>query len=517
MSDVPGLFASSQSAVVQAGAGTGKTHSLVTLCLHLLSGVGRAAPLAAARLWAVTFTEKAAAELKGRIRQRIDALAECTAEDVAALEPDLVGAPPPASLWRRARRDLGAAQIGTIHGLCAQILRRHSAAAGLDPKFQVLDEIDARQIRADACLAAALDAIEGSGPAGDAARRLCTELGFGGSGRFGRGLADELSSLLGALGESGREIAEVVDATPALHGGAAVAAHAEAHRAFGALLDDLETELRAARVRRAPSQTAIKALDAIEEYRARGMLAVAAAPPGELLQAWPHLHALRDALVPRGLAGRTGDLLRGAREALDTVLEADAQVRSARLARDLALIGAEAQRRYRTEKSRASALDFDDLTRLTRDLLARDLSVRRLEKARVGVLLVDEFQDTSRPQLELIGWLVEDGEGTAPAGSGLPGSRPIAAGKLVIVGDRKQSIYEVRGADVAGAQAFAARALADGAERYVLRTSRRSRPALVELCNRLFRSALGVAEQPFDTPFADDDALAPFREAGAPG
>ena len=224
MSDVPGLFASSQSAVVQAGAGTGKTHSLVTLCLHLLSGMGRAAPLAAARLWAVTFTEKAAAELKGRIRQRIDALAECTAEDVAALEPDLVGAPPPASLWRRARRDLGAAQIGTIHGLCAQILRRHSAAAGLDPKFQVLDEIDARQIRADACLAAALDALEGSGPARDAARRLCAELGFRGSGRFGRGLADELSSLLGTLGESGREIAEVVDATPALHGGAAVAA-----------------------------------------------------------------------------------------------------------------------------------------------------------------------------------------------------------------------------------------------------------------------------------------------------
>ena len=178
----------------------------------------------------------------------------------------------------------------------------------------------------------------------------------------------------------------MVDATPALRAGVAVAAEADARRAFAAALDDLESELRAARVRRAPSQTAIRALDAIDEYRARGASAVAAAPPGDLSAAWPHLRGLRDALVPRGLAGRTGDLLRAARDALDAVLEGDAQVRSARLARDLALIAAEAQRRYRAEKARASALDFDDLTRLTRDLLARDLSVRRLEKARLGVL-----------------------------------------------------------------------------------------------------------------------------------
>src|SRR5207248_5663803 len=129
---------------VQAGAGTGKTHSLVTLCLHLLGGIGRAEPLPAARLWAVTFTEKAAAELKGRIRQRIDALAECAPEEVARIEPDLAAEAPPASLWRRVRRDLGAAQIGTIHGLCAQILRRHAAAAGLDPAFTVLDDVEAR-------------------------------------------------------------------------------------------------------------------------------------------------------------------------------------------------------------------------------------------------------------------------------------------------------------------------------------------------------------------------------------
>jgi len=517
VSDLRPLFALSESAVVQAGAGTGKTHSLVTLCLHLLGGAGRAEPLPAARLWAVTFTEKAAAELKGRIRERVDALSECPPEEVARIEPELAasGAPPP-ELWRRVRRDLGAAQVGTIHGLCSQILRRHAAAAGLDPDFAVLDEVEARQLRADACLGAALEALEGTGPLRDAARRLCAELGFRGAGRFGRGLADELASLLAALGESGREVAEVVDATPALHAGNAVAAEGEARRAFAATLDDLESELRAARLRRAPSPTAIKALSGIEDYRARGAAAVAAAPPGELAQAWRQLRGLRWSL-PRSLAGRAGELMRGAREALEMLLEADAQVRSARLSRELALVAAEAQRRYRAEKSRASALDFDDLTRLTRDLLARDLAVRRLEKSRLGVLLVDEFQDTSRPQLELFGWLVEDGDGTAPAGSGLPGARPVARGKLVVVGDRKQSIYEFRGADVASAQAFAARALQDGARRFVLRTSRRSLPPLVDFANRLFRTALGAADRPFDTPFLDDDALSAHRAKGGAG
>ena len=89
MSELGALFVSQRSAVVQACAGTGKMNSLVTLCLDLLGGIGLAEPLPAARLWAVTFTEKAAAELKGRIRQRIDALAECAPEEVARIEPSV--------------------------------------------------------------------------------------------------------------------------------------------------------------------------------------------------------------------------------------------------------------------------------------------------------------------------------------------------------------------------------------------------------------------------------------------
>src|SRR6267378_4593054 len=164
------------SAVIQAGAGTGKTHRLVELCIELLGG---SEPLPPARLCAVTFTEKAAAELKGRIRSRVDVLAE--------REP----------LWRRVRRDLGLAQIGTIHSLCGQILRRHAAAAGVDPGFTVLDEEQGRLFLREACEGTALRALEGAlgAPLREAARRLCAEMGLRTQGKFGIGLADELAAL----------------------------------------------------------------------------------------------------------------------------------------------------------------------------------------------------------------------------------------------------------------------------------------------------------------------------------
>ena len=201
----------------------------------------------------------------------------------------------------------------------------------------MLDEIDARQLRAEACLAAALAALEGTGPSRDAARRLCAEMGFRGAGRFGRGLADELGFLLGALGESGRDLDAIVESSEGLHAARAVVAEGEARRAFAAALEALEAELRASRLRRAPSQTAMKALEAIEEYRIDGAALLASAAPGELAGAWGPLRRLRDSLNAR-LAGPLGDLMRAAKDALEALLEADAQVRSRdRLGRGLPL------------------------------------------------------------------------------------------------------------------------------------------------------------------------------------
>src|SRR6185295_11425675 len=119
------------SACVFAGAGTGKTHGLIPECLRLRGGADRDEPLAPARLCLLTFTEKAAAEMRGRLAARIAALAAAE-----AAEPELTaaftsaGRPfPPAAEWRRVQGRLSGATIATFHGFCAGLLRRAPAGS----------------------------------------------------------------------------------------------------------------------------------------------------------------------------------------------------------------------------------------------------------------------------------------------------------------------------------------------------------------------------------------------------
>ncbi|HYS09126.1 MAG TPA: UvrD-helicase domain-containing protein [Myxococcales bacterium] len=453
------------SRVIQAGAGTGKTHELVSVCLDLLgsedalASPGTRNSVSPSRLWAVTFTEKAAAELKGRIRTRVD--------ELAAADP----------AWRRVRRDLGLAQIGTIHALCGQILRRHAAAAGVDPGFAVLDEEQARRLLRDACETTALDALEGTlgTELRDAARRLCAEMGLRTQGKFGAGLADELSGLLRKLGESGASPLQLVpDAR------AAVEDDLRARRGFELALGNLRAALAQAGKDAPPSPG--PALDAYA--------------PGQLAQAWREIRRCSPAALQA--RGSEKEAIAAAKEAFEALLDADAGVRGAALARDLGFLAGHAAQRHRELKSRRGALDFDDLTRLCHEVLASSERARAMERERVGALLVDEFQDTSRAQIGIFELLA--------------GDRPV-----IVVGDRKQSIYEFRGADVASAQSYAGRLLARGAERVVLQESRRSRPALVELSNLLFSSVLSASAEAFDTPFSPDDALSAFRARGPSG
>src|SRR5215212_281560 len=123
----------SGSVAVVAGAGTGKTHMLTERYLHHLSGDG----LSPLEVVAVTFTEKAAGELRSRVRERVR-------ERLAARE-DLLA-------------ELEAAQISTIHALCARVCREHPEEAGVPPDFGILDDLRGRLWTADR-LADAMDGL----------------------------------------------------------------------------------------------------------------------------------------------------------------------------------------------------------------------------------------------------------------------------------------------------------------------------------------------------------------------
>ena len=111
------------SLLVRAGAGTGKTTVLVERFVQAVAEDG----VEVDRVLAITFTEKAAAEMKSRVRRRFLELDR--REDARAAE----------SAW-----------VSTIHGLCSRILRAHALSAGIDPEFRVLDEIESERIAADA-------------------------------------------------------------------------------------------------------------------------------------------------------------------------------------------------------------------------------------------------------------------------------------------------------------------------------------------------------------------------------
>ncbi len=122
-----------RNVIVTAGAGSGKTRTLVARYLALL-----AEGLHPRRVTAITFTEKAAREMRSRVR--------------SALTQQIAQAADPAERqrWSLLDAQMDSARIGTIHSLCAEILRSHPAEAGVDPRFNVLEDGLAATLRAQA-------------------------------------------------------------------------------------------------------------------------------------------------------------------------------------------------------------------------------------------------------------------------------------------------------------------------------------------------------------------------------
>ncbi len=492
------------SACVFAGAGTGKTHGLVTECLRLLGGADRDEPLPPARLCLLTFTEKAAAEMRGRLASRVAALAAGESS-----EPELAaaflasGRPfPPASEWRRLQTRLSGATIATFHGFCAGLLRRAPAGTGTPADFVLLDEEESLDLLEELAERLVLERLE----AGDAAvEALCADLDLRGLRRSG---------LVELLVDQARRVRDHGHAP----GGLAITRPEDVRQAL---------DQSAARVRALVQ-------DALRRARAEGgACEPVLAAITDLLVGWgpdtaleraARLADLRDALPGRGGKNGLGAAVRAAREALsggDSPLGAAALL----LARPheetwRALLVALAERQ-RAAFDEAGALDFAELLIRARDLLAGDPAVRGREQARIGALLLDEFQDTNLLQLELTFLLAEARDG-APRPLGSDGSRglPLEPGFLCAVGDRKQSIYDFRGADVEVFEELARAVETGGGERRFLRVSRRAQPGLVSVLNGLLGPILGqTPAAPWEVPFRPgEDDLEPWRpQIGPPG
>ena len=344
---------------VSAGAGTGKTTVLVERFVKAVCERG----LDVDSLLVITYTERAAGELRDRIRERL----------VEADRPELA-------------RELDSAWISTIHGFCHRLLRSHPFAAGIDPRFRVLDDAQARVLQREAFEQALGDFCD----KGD----------------------DERLGLLSTYGV----------------------------RALRRMLTGVHETLRAAgRPLALELGERVRLEERKEQLREAALLLTADEEAGETARATAGraLELLDDRMLPERLLDlgelkATGEWAASYEEARRGVEQAALDELAAR-DRDLLQTLLEGFGvAYGAAKERESALDFEDLQLAARDLLRDDPAVRERESWRFRSIMVDEFQDTNRLQCEIVDLLAEGPDGK----------------ELFFVGDEFQSIYRFRHADV---------------------------------------------------------------------
>ena len=485
-----------RSVWVTANAGTGKTRVLTDRILRLL--LAGADPEG---ILAITFTKAAAAEMTQRIEQR---LAEWAVLDEAALEADLaalLGRPATERERTEARGLLARVldlprglEIATIHAFCQSLLRRFPIEAGVPPHFEPIDERDAAELGREATARVLAEAAHDPGRLGRAVADLAVWL------------ADSsIEELVAEVSTFRTKLQRARDAHGGLDG--LLAAVARALRAEPGLPPGRVVERACAdgvfdAVRLARAAEVLRGGGRRDGERACKIAAWIEAVPADRLRLFEDYRrafvgsdgvALQEgSLMSKALAERHPDLLRALVQEQARILEVDDTVR-----RQLILNKTEAMLilafavldRYEELKAHRAALDFDDLIEHARRLLAdpgeRDWVLFRLD-ARIDHVLVDEAQDTSPAQWEIVERLTEEffagaGARTAPR-------------TLFVVGDEKQSIYRFQGADLANFRAVR--------ERILERAAAALRPVETALLDRSFRSVPAILEL-VDAVFAD--------------
>lgn len=458
--------------IVEAAAGTGKTTCLVRRIVAVL----RRGRSTVDRLVAVTFTEKAAGELKLRLRTEIEAArAGAQGDETDRLEHALA--------------HLEQARVGTIHAFCADLLRERSVEARVDPLFVVMADGEDRRAYAEVFDLWLQRRLE-SPPEG--LRRSLRRHSTGGPVERLRGAGLALVEWRDFPEPWRREEwdreAEIEDVLEAARVFAELSA-SSADRERDRLYEDS-----------APARRFVQALTRAEQVRERDWDGL----EGQLVKLGDELRRMRKG---RGRVYGPGVTREQVLQAADTLRErieafrrrADADL-AALLQRELAEVTA----RYEEWKARSGKLDFVDLLLRTRDLLRDDASVRRHYQARLSHVFVDEFQDTDPLQAEILMLLAADD----PAESDWRKARP-TPGKLFLVADPKQSIYRFRRADVGTYYDVRDRLEGPATVSLRLTTNFRTVPSIQRAINRAFEPALDGDRETLQAEYVP---LAPARE-----
>jgi ATP-dependent helicase/nuclease subunit A len=458
---------------LEASAGTGKTRVLVDRYINLLR-----AGVDPSNILAITFTRKAATEMRERI--------------IATLRGAAARGELPAARWRELRDRIDDIAISTIDAFCLSLLREFPLEADLDPGFDVADETEVPRL-VDEALDRALRTCRSLAREDEHVALVFAQLG---DRRARRGLAALLNRRLVAP----RVLERYLDTGPRDLDVTVVT-----RRAVSGLLDVftsmpggmsrflasgppepvfvlLATELRRLEESLDPNVALDPASVQAAYARARDYFLT---QDGEPRRQCPF--SKTQFATPSAWATHR-DLVVGHAAAVKEAINRYKRDLNVLVSRGILRMYRVAETEYRRTLDAHAALDFSDLLLRALDLLRQmeefAQSRYRLE-SRYHHVLVDEFQDTSRAQWELVSLLVQSwGEG-----AGLASTGPLAP-SIFIVGDRKQSIYAFRDADVSildDARRYIEALRPGGDARRSISRSFRSVPALLAFVNDVSR------------------------------
>ncbi len=457
--------------VVEAGAGTGKTTLLIDrLCLCVL-----VQGIPVEKLVALTFTEKAAAEIKTRfifkLEQLVQAVRNHTVDRTLELlrahfsvkEEELVTRAEEAL----ARLDRG--HIGTIHGFCAEILKMFPLEAGLSPSAQIDTGYKATELF-EAAWNQFLDVQLGlHSPRPADWKNVLKEISLEDLKTFAQELCAvkpveydyyaQRALLVSQCAQKAKRLEEFYQfyvpqgKKPRNLEKALLWAVNSLHRTELFLHGK---EFPPATTEPCPTPSFCKDWEEADFEEVRGLIGFAQKVTPENQQLFL---AAYDLVIP---------------------------------------LAQQVHRTYLQE----GVLSFNDLIIRVRNLLQQNLYVRRVLKEKFEVLFVDEFQDTDPVQGELLLFLAEEKSGVATRWQEVQ----LAPGKLFVVGDPKQSIYRFRGADITAYELFTDLILQQGGKKFFLQTNFRSESEIVQTANEICARAMvqETAFQPAYVPIFTD-------------
>ncbi len=443
------------SVVLSSGAGCGKTAVLTARYLKHLTDDGAEAP----QVVAITFTDRAAREMRDRIRKAVqDKLQNAQGEAVER--------------WTDHLRHLETAPISTIHAFCGNLLRQYAVTAGLDPQFEILEEVLASNLRSESMRHRLQELLTSTSPQAQDLATLVIDFGWLAAVQAIRYLAVRADPVGWKrwLKLSTEQVAEswLGDARDRLR-----QRYVDYLVAADAKIAPFMNLLRVAPCSDAGTKENVQCIlndtpklgTATDLAGAMSVLNESAKFGKLRAKAWHNNQEIYDQV-----RDASDDYRKALKERLAPFIDAPGNLEAAILTgQRFVRVAFEIWEAYQERKQRAGCLDFQDLLVRARDLLRDHADVREAVRKRFRFILLDETQDIDPVQMELIESLCSDVE--------------IEAGKLFAVGDQKQSIYRFRGAEVRLFRELKERVPERG--RMQLSRNYRSQPPILDFVNAL--------------------------------